>query len=436
MFSKEKYLNRMLQRRNNHLIKIITGARRVGKSFLMNNIFYNSLLNNGFDKNHIIKFAFDNADDQDKLDKYYPELQTRIYYKKDKYYINSKKFRAYINDCIIDDKEYILLLDEIQILEDFISTLNSYVGKENLDVYVTGSNSELLSTDIDTKFRGRGSVIHVMPLSFKEFNENSSLTNDEAYSLYFAYGGIPLVALFNNNEEKLEKLKSITNEIYLKDIVDRYGIRNVSDLEDLFKFLASSIGSTISPTKLVNTFKSVKNKSICDETLTSYIKCFENSFVTKIAKVYNIKGKKYINSPYKVYFEDIGIRNTILQSCGNDTGPILENIIFNDLRYKGYNVSVGRLSYSEKNKNNELIKIDSEIDFIAEKEFDKYYIQVCLNSFDEDTFNREIKSLNKINDSFKKIPIVKDGLLNRTTSTGIRIVDVYNLLNDDDLVSL
>ena len=391
MYSRKKYLGILINRRKNHLIKIITGARRVGKSFLMNNIFYNELLNEGIKEDHIIRFAFDNADDQEKLEKYFPELPTKIYYKKDKYYINSKKFRAFIKDSITDDSEYILLLDEIQILEDFVSTLNGYVGKNNIDTYVTGSNSELLSVDIDTKFRGRGSVIHVLPLSFNEFLENNNLSEEEAYLQYSSYGGIPLIALLNSHEEKFEQLKSIVNEIYIKDIIDRYGIRNTSDFDDLIKFIASSIGSTVSPTKLVNTFKTKKKKDICDETITSYIKHLENSFVAYKTRIFNIKGKGYINSPYKVYFEDVGIRNALLSSIGNDYGHVLENIIFNELRYKGYEVSVGHISYSEKNKNNELVKIDSEIDFIAEKGFEKIYIQVCLNNLDSETFNREIK---------------------------------------------
>ena len=433
MFPRNKYLNLLLRQRNDGLVKIITGPRRCGKSFLLNNIFYEKLLEQGVSKAHIIKFAFDNPEDQDLLDKYDSELETKIYIKKDFYIISSKKFRLFIKDRIKDDEEYILLLDEVQLLENFVDVLNGFLYQKNVDVYVTGSNSYLLSSDVDTKFGGRGFKIELFPLTFKEFVEGSGLSKEEAFNLYIRYGGLPLVASMNEREDKFNYLKSTNKETYLKDIITRHGIKNASDLEDVYNLLASSIGSRVSPTKLVNTFKSKKGKDITDDTIASYINHFEDSFLVKKANVFNIKGNKFINSPYKVYFEDIGIRNAILNSFGNDAGHIIENIVYNELKHRGFDVSVGQVSYSETNKFKELIKIDSEIDFIATKELEKYYIQVSLNINDEEVYRREIKSFNKINDSFRKLLLVKDGLPKRIDSTGVVIVDVIDFLLSNEI---
>ena len=279
MFNRSVYLNSLINQRKSGLIKIITGPRRCGKSYLLNTIFYNDLIDKGFKKNHIIKFAFDNPNDYELLDKYFPELETKIYIKKDVFIINSKKFRAYIKDQIKEDGEYILLLDEIQILEDFVESLNGFLYMDNLDIYVTGSNSYLLSTDIDTKFGGRGYSIELFPLTFKEYLEGVSTNKEDSFNSYCKYGGLPLVALMKNSEEKYRYLKSTSNETYIKDIITRHGIKNISDLEDIYNILASSIGSKISPTKLVNSFKSLKGKDITDDTIASYINHFQDSFI-------------------------------------------------------------------------------------------------------------------------------------------------------------
>lgn len=438
-FYRSKYLEEIKNKMNNSLIKVITGARRSGKSYLMNNIFYNYLLSIGINKNNIIKFAFDNDEDIDLLDKYFPDEPTKIKIKNDYYTVNSKKFRAYIKD-ITNDKDYFyLLLDEIQILDSFVGTLNAYLNHNNLDVYVSGSNSELLSSEIETKFRGRKSSIHVLPLTFSEFLTGITLPVNEAWNKYIVTGGIPLVYK-QKEDDRYKFLEELCNEVYLKDIIGRKGVKDPKNIDELFGVLASCIGSGVSPTSLEKTFKSKKNINITDDTIDNYISHFQDSFVISKTFKYNIKGKEYINTPYKVYFEDIGVRNAKTNFNQIEESHIMENIIYNELRYRGYKVSVGEVDVNELTE-----KIDSngkkiykkkslEVDFIATKKDDKYYIQSCLNINDIDTLKREKKSLYYINDSFKKIIITKDGLERRRDENGIIIIDIFDfLLNDDSL---
>lgn len=432
-FKREKYLNELIEKKNNSLIKVITGARRCGKSYLMNNIFYKHLLNDGINENNIIRFAFDDDEDIDKLEKYYPEEPTKIFIKDDIYVVNSKKFRAYVKDVTNDYDSFYLLLDEIQILDSFVGTLNGFLKHSNFDVYVSGSNSQLLSSEIDTKFRGRKSSIHVLPLTFKELVDTLSLDLETVWNKYVVLGGIPIVYKLSDNDQ-MTYLYELANEVYLKDIIARHNIKDGATLKDLFSVLSSSIGTLVSPTSLENAFKQRKNVSTTNDTIDDYISHFEESFVVSKSKKYNIKGKSYINSPYKIYFEDIGVRNAVTEFKQIEESHILENIIYNELRYRGYHVDVGEVTVYEAtdrvdiNDKKIYASKNIEVDFVATKGNQKLYIQCCLNMNSDDVVKREKRSLYYINDSFKKIIITKDGLANRIDENGFEIVDVFNFL--------
>ncbi len=433
-FKRDKYLNQLLDKRNNSLIKVITGARRSGKSYLMNCIFYKKLLSLGIDEKSIIRFSFDNDEDIDKLEAYYKNEPTKIYGRNDFYTVNSKKFRAYIKDITNDKEDYYLLLDEIQILDSFVGTLNGFLTHENFDVYVTGSNSQLLSSEIETKFRGRKSSIHVLPLSFFEFMTGfEGLTPTEGWKEYLVTGGIPIVYKQPKND-RLKYLSELANEVYLKDIIGRKNVRDTETLKELCSVLASCIGSLTSPTKLEKTFKSIKNVDASNDTINSYINHFEDAFVVSKTLKYNIKGKAYINTPYKVYFEDIGVRNALTDFRQIEETHLMENVIYNELRYRDLSVSVGEIDINEASdrfdKNNKRIYVKKalEVDFIATNADKKYYIQSCLSINDEETLNREMKSLRYIDDSFKKIIITKDSLPVRRNEYGFVIIDLFDFL--------
>ena len=440
-FKRDKYLNELLDKKNNSLIKVITGTRRCGKSYLMNNIFYQKLISLGIPKTSIIRFAFDNDEDIDLLEKYYQDEPTKIYDKDGLYTINSKKFRAYIKDILIEEKDYYLLLDEIQILDSFVGTLNGFLTHQNYGVYVTGSNSQLLSSEIETKFRGRKSSIHVLPLSFSEFMSGFNISSTEAWKKYIVMGGIPLVYKQSANDS-LSFLLELANEGYLKDIIGRKGVKDKDTLKELLCVLASSIGSLTSPTKLERSFKSKNGVSVSDDTINNYIDHFLDAFVISKASKYNIKGKTYINTPYKIYFEDIGVRNALLDFRQIEETHLMENIIYNELRYRNFIVHVGEIDINvpsdRKDKNGKTIYIKKslEVDFIATKGDKKYYIQSCLNINDIDALNRERKSLSCINDSFKKIIITKDSLPIRRDESGFVIMDLFDFLLDFDSLDL
>ena len=437
-FKRDKYLNDLINKMDNSLIKIITGARRCGKSYLMNNIFYDYLISLG-NKDNIIKFAFDNDEDIDLLDNYYPDLPTKIYDKKGYYLVNSKKFRAYIKDKTNDSKKYYLLLDEVQLLDSFVGTLNGFLTHNNFDVYVSGSNSYLLSSEIETLFRGRKSSIRMLPLSFSEFLTGIDLSVNDAWKKYIVTGGIPLVYKQKENDQ-INFLNELCNEVYLKDIVGRKNIKDPSALDELFGVLASCIGTGVSPSSLEKTFKLRKKESITDDTINNYIGHFADSFVISKALKYNMRGKAYINSPYKVYFEDIGVRNAKTNFRQIEETHLMENIIYNELRYRGFSVDVGEVDVNEMtdriDKNGKKIykKKSLEVDFIARLGDEKYYIQSCLNINNLDTMEREKRSLYYIDDSFKKIIITKDGLDIRKDDNGFIIMDIFDfLLNDKSL---
>ena len=432
-FKREKYLQQLINKKENSLIKVITGARRSGKSYLLNNIYYNYLLSTGIKKNNIIKFAFDNEEDIDLLDNYFPNEPTKIYVKNDYYLVNSKKFRAYIKDVTDDTNTYYLFLDEIQILDSFVGTLNGFLQHNNLDVYVTGSNSHLLSSEIETKFRGRKSSVHVLPLTFSEFVEGIGMNHSDAWKKYIVTGGIPLVYK-QIEEDRPIFLKELCDEVYLKDIIGRKGIKDIETLDELFGVLASCIGSGVSPASLERTFRSQRHKNVTDDTINNYVNHFVDAFVVSKVLKYNIKGRAYINTPYKVYFEDIGVRNAKTGFNQIEESHLMENIIYNELRYRGFSVDVGEVDVNEMTDkidiNGKKIykKKELEVDFIAKLGNQKYYIQSCLNLDDSSTIEREKRSLYFIDDSFKKIIITKDGLDIRKDENGFTIIDIFDFL--------
>ncbi len=433
-FKRQIYLEKLIKRQSNGLIKVITGARRSGKSYLLNKIFFEWLKESGVKESNIIRFAFDSDEDLDLLDDFNPEESTKIKINKNSYLVNSKKFRAYIKNKTTTNEKYFLLLDEVQLLDGFISTLNGFLRHENFEIYVTGSNSRFLSSDIATEFKGRSSVIHILPLSFCEYCEGLQLEPKEAWKNYIVTGGIPLVALMQTEEEKYEYLKNLCDETYLKDIISHNGIRKRQALSDTFNILASMTGSPLNILKLSNTFESVTKTKITDDTISDFVSYFMDAFVVSRASKFNIKGKKYINSPFKIYFEDIGVRNARLNFRQIEETHIMENIIYNDLRYRGFNVDAGEIDINEKtdrldaNGKNIYVKKALEVDFIATKGSEKYYIQSALNIGTPEKESQEKKSFYYIDDSFKKILITKNDLKVYRDEKGVEIVDLFDFL--------
>lgn len=436
-FKRDKYLNKLIDSKGDGLIKIITGIRRCGKSYLLNNIFYNYLLQNNVKEDNIIKFAFDLEEDVIKLDDYYPNEKT-IIKKRGIEYISSKKFIAYINDKTKNKGNYYLLLDEIQILDRFENVMNSFLTHSNYDVYVTGSNSKFLSSDIITEFSGRGDEIHLLPLSFEEYYEASGLSKEEAYKNYLYYGGLPLVQKRKTKEQKIKELKNAETNIYVADIIKRHRIKDDNAISDILKVISSSVGSPINPTKLENTFNSIYKTTLTNDTIKNYIKWFEESFIVSKSLNYDVKGKAYIGTPYKLYFEDIGIKNSVLDFREIDETDIMENIIYNQLRYKDYSVDVGIVEINEptnrKDKNGKTIYENKklEIDFIATKGDEKLYIQSAYKIDNKEKEEQETKSFLKIDDSFSKVLIVNEDIEEHYNVNGIRIVSLLDYLTQKD----
>ncbi len=433
-YGRKVYLNKLIERQQNGLIKVITGARRAGKSYLMNHLYFNYLIESGVSKSKIIRFAFDSDEDIDQLDIYYPDEETRIIQKNGTYLINAKKFRAYIKDKAVEEKMYFFLLDEVQLLENFVGTLNGLLRHENFDIYVTGSNSKFLSSDIATEFKGRGTVVHVLPLVFSEYMEGNETNVSLAWKEYIVTGGIPLVAKMSSEEEKESYLRTLCEESYLKDIIEHNRLRKKTELGDTFNILASMIGSPLNSKRITNTFLSVVNKNISEDTINTFIGYFEDAFIVSKALKYNIKGRKYIGSPFKLYFEDIGVRNARLNFRQIEESHIMENVIYNELRFRGYNVDVGEVDISEKTDridvNGKAIYAQKslEVDFVASKGSRKYYIQSALSMNDPEKQKQEKNSLYNIDDSFKKIIVAKNGLKPAYDENGVLIIDLFDFL--------
>ena len=411
------YLERLIEKRDNGMIKVITGLRRSGKSYLLDKIFRKYLLNNETDEKHIIYLALD-AEENKK-------------------YWNPAELNKYLLSKIENNNEkYYILLDEIQKVNDFVPVLNGFLYKENIDVYVTGSNSKMLSSDISTEFRGRGDIIHVYPLTFKEYLEAYNGDKDEAWNDYVLYGGMPYTLYCKTDEEKIDYLKNLYKTTYLDDIKERRNIKNEQLLNDILDVLSSQIGSLTNPTRLTNIInnqylKDSKNKNeelINKNTIASYIGYIEDAFLIKKVQRYDIKGNHYINSPYKYYYEDIGLRNARLNFRQIDDGHIMENIIFNELLSRRYNVDIGIVETYDKDKDNKTIRVNYEVDFVVNKGLKKYYIQSSYKLTNEDKTNQEKQSLIHIDDSFKKIIIVKDNIKTRIDNDGIVTMGLYHFL--------
>lgn len=415
------YLNKLISRKNNGLIKVITGIRRCGKSYLLNTIFYNYLIEQDVDENHIIRFAFDSADDL------YLIGENLIKIEKEKRRIDPEKFMAYIRSKTTDKGMYYLLLDEVQMLDCFESVLNSYLRKDNIDVYVTGSNAKFLSKDIITEFAGRGDEIHMYPLNFSEFMLVYKGDKYEGLSEYMLYGGIPLVVLREGVSDKAAALKNLFSEIYIRDIYNRNKIRNKGELEDLLNILSSSIGSLTNPEKLKNTFRTVKKSKITSNTVKKYLDCFEDSFLIESAQRYDIRGKAYIETPKKYYFSDLGLRNARIDFRQFEQTHTMENVIYNELRMRGYSVDVGVVTIAEK-RNGKVTRKQLEVDFVCNMGSVRYYIQSAYSIPDEGKLIQETRPFRKIDDSFKKIIITKDVVPKHYNEHGILTLNIYDFL--------
>ena len=428
MIKRDYYLNKLIQRKQNGLIKVITGVRRCGKSFLLNNIFYDYLIESGVKNDHIIRFAFDSADDLQLLGESLIDLEH------ENRKVDPEKFILYIKNHTLNDGLYYLLLDEVQMLGCFESVLNGYLRNSNMDIYVTGSNAKFLSSDIITEFSGRGDEVHMFPLTFSEFMSVYKGDKYEGLVEYMTYGGIPLVVLRNNFSDKSITLNRLFNEIYLNDIFKRHKIKNKVELEDILNILSNGIGSLTNPEKLMNTFKSIKKSNISSNTIRKYIEYLEDSFLIKSVKRYDIKGKSYINTPNKYYFSDLGLRNSRLNFRQFEKTHIIENIIYNELVMRGYNVDVGIVPIIEQNNNHQSVRKQLEVDFICNLGYKRYYIQSVFSLPTIEKTEQETRPLRKIEDSFKKIIITGDIIQPYYDDNGIFYMSIYDfLLNFDSL---
>ena len=422
--SRDFYLEKLIKRKNNGLIKVVTGIRRCGKSFLLNNLFYHHLLESGVDTDHIIRFAFDSADDLHLIG------ESLIQMNKEKRGADPEKFTAYIRAKVANDGMYYLLLDEIQMLDCFEAVLNGYLRKENMDIFVTGSNAKLLSKDIATEFAGRGDEIHMYPLSFSEF---MSVYHGDKYaglSEYMLYGGIPLVVLRDDAGDKAAALENLFSEIYIRDICRRNRVRNVGELEDLLSILSSAIGSLTNPEKLKNTFKTAKKSRITSATIQKYLTFFEDSFLIESAQRYDIRGKAYIETPKKYYFSDLGLRNARINFRQFEQTHSMENVIYNELRMRGYHVDVGVVPIAEKDAEGKVTRKQLEVDFVCNLGSSRYYIQSAYSLPDEAKRTQEIRPFRKIDDSFKKIIVTKDVVPPYYDEYGILTLNIYDFLLD------
>lgn len=411
---RETYLNALIERKHNKMIKIITGIRRTGKSYLLDPIFKNHLLSVGIDENHIIKIDLDSIENRDLLD--------------------GLVLYNYVMDKIKDKNMYYVLLDEIQKVTDFESVLNSFLRKDNLDVYVTGSNSKFLSSDIITEFRGRGDEIRVYPLSFSEFYNAVKGDKRDAFKEYISYGGMPFILSKKTPEQKSKYLNSLFENTYINDIVERNNVQRKDILDSIIDILSSSVGSLTNPTKIANTFKSNGMLEVSSKTVNNYINYLIDAFMINKVQRYDIKGKKFIYTPTKYYFTDIGLRNARLNFREQDENHLMENIIYNELLIRGYNVDVGVVEHYENDKTGKTLRKQLEVDFVCNLGRKKYYIQSAFSISNEEKMIQETKSLININDSFKKIIIVHDDINLWQNEEGILIMNIEDfLLNKDSL---
>lgn len=414
VIERNKYLQELVSCRHNGLVKIITGMRRCGKSFLLFRLFRRFLEDNGVANDHIVEMAFD--------DYAFKEFR------------NPDKFYAYVKGRIIDDQPYYILLDEVQMLDEFEDVLNGLLHIPNADVYVTGSNAKFLSKDIITEFRGRGYQIHVSPLSFAEFMSVYEGDREDGWNEYLLYGGLPPVVLLKTEEEKVKLLDSLLAETYIIDVVNRNKIKNDSELNDLFKILASGIGGLTNPQRLSNTFQSVKNVSISPATIKKYIECLSDAFLLESCNRYDVKGRKYIGTPLKYYFSDLGIRNALLGFRQQEKPHLMENAVYNELCARGYSVDVGNVEVNTVDEKGTKVRRMLEVDFVCNRGYKRCYIQSALSLPDREKMQQESASLLRIDDSFMKYVITGDRIKKYQNDDGIVIMNVLDFLLDEQSV--
>lgn len=408
------YLQRLKDREQNGLVKIVTGIRRCGKSYLLNTLFYEYLKEKGVKDNHIIKISLDDDENSDLL---LPKALSR-----------------HVKNLIVDDELYYVLLDEIQLADNFVGVLNGLLKLPNVDIYVTGSNSKFLSTDIVTEFRGRGDEVRILPLSFSEFMSVYNGSSIQGWKEYYTYGGLPLVLAQKSEEAKMNYLKGQLKNVYLNDIIDRNRIQNEEQINAVLEILASSIGSLTNPLKLSNTFRSVANLPIADKTVSSYLACLEDAFLVDKAKRYDVKGKKYLSTPSKYYFTDLGLRNATLNFRQQEENHIMENVIYLELLKRGFSVDVGIVETSKRNTEGKIVRNYAEVDFIANRGNNKIYIQSAFSMDTEEKQAQEKNSLLNIKDFFKKIIVVKDDIKRKRDENGIATMSIYDFLLDEDSI--
>ena len=413
---RDKYLNDLINRMHNGMIKVVTGIRRCGKSYLLFNIFKNYLLEHGVASSHIITIELDQ--------------------RKNKKYRDPDTILDYIESLIEDDEQYYIMLDEVQMLQEFEEVLNSLLHIRNADIYVTGSNSKFLSKDVITEFRGRGDEIHIYPLTFKEFMEAYNGDMYHGWAEYVVYGGLPLTVTMKTEEQKISYLTNLFKETYLKDIIERHHIEKTQELEDLINILASAIGSLTNPPKIEATFKSAIQSTISLNTIRQYIEHLEDAFIINKANRYNVKGRKYIGTPLKYYFEDVGLRNARLGFRQVEETHLMENIIYNELRSRGYTVDIGVVEKRGTDENGKEYKNQLEIDFVANLGSKRYYIQSAFSMPTEEKRIQEKASLVNVNDSFKKIIVVKDVVNVTRDEDGITTMSIYDFLLKENSLEL
>lgn len=408
---RNKYIRQLIENRHNGLVKVITGIRRCGKSFLLFNLFKQQLQKEGVDNDHIIEMAFDDFGNRK--------------------YRNPDKFYQYIKSLIKDENMYYILLDEVQMMNEFEDVLNGLLHIPNADVYVTGSNAKFLSKDIITEFRGRGYQIHISPLSFSEFMSVYQGNKEEGWIEYLQYGGLPPVVLQPTAEGKIKLLKDLWKETYLIDILNRNRIKNNAELEELLCMLASGIGGLVNPQKLSNTFKTNKNITIAPATLKNYIDYCSDAFLIEEANRYDVKGRKYIGTPMKFYFSDLGLRNALLNFRQIEKTHLMENAIYCELRRQGFNVDVGVVVFNGKDENGVSFRKQLEVDFVCNKGSRRYYIQSALSLPTPEKMDQETNSLRRIDDGFEKIVIVGEHIVSNHDNNGILFMSIYEFMSKE-----
>ena len=409
------YIQQLINSKDNGLIKIVTGLRRVGKSYLLKTLFKEYLLNEGIKKSHILII----------------DLEDR----RNKVFRDPDYLLDWVDDKMKDEGQYYIIIDEVQRVEEFVDMLGTLVGKENADVYVTGSNSHFLSSDIATEFRGRGDEIHVWPLTFKEYMTAYEGDMVDGWQEYYTYGGLPKILSIKGDDKKATYLRSLYRTVYLSDIYERHEIENKAEFEELVRILASSIGSPVNPTNLANTFKSVKRlNSITDKTIETYIGYLEDAYMIEKAERYDIKGRKYIGTTPKYYFKDMGLRNAILSFRQTEENHLMENVLYNEMRHRGFLVDVGNVIIRVKNEKGEWQRVTLEVDFVCNLGSRRYYLQSAYRLPDEEKQKQEKRSLEQIKDSFKKIVIVGERMKLRRDENGIVLMGVYEFLKDSTLL--